>query len=177
MIIKKLNLFLLAFLMLGVFLNPAESQEQFSSKTIHIGLIASDLDRSLDFYREVIGMEHTGSFDVAKRVAKESGLSNGIPFQVEVLKLGEGEQATQLKLMSFGERADKQSNDYIYDHSGIQYLTINVHDLAPFIKRIETHQATILGDGPVGIGGDRYLLLLKDPDDTFIELIGPWSNK
>jgi predicted enzyme related to lactoylglutathione lyase len=176
MMMKKLYVLILSAAMLSILLKPAGGQELFSSQTIHMGVIASDLDRSLEFYQEVIGMKHTGSFGVEKNMAKQSGLSNGIPFEVEVLKLGTGESATRLKLMSFGKRAEKQVNDYIYDHTGIQYITINVHDLAPFIKRIKKHRETILGNGPVDIGGNRYLLLLKDPDGTFIELIGSWRN-
>jgi hypothetical protein len=93
------------------------------------------------------------------------------------MKLGEGEEATQFKLMSFGARAVKQHNDYIYDHNGVQYITINVKDLSPFVKRVKEHDVTMRGNSPVKLGENNYLLLIRDPDGTFIELIGPWSDK
>ena len=174
---KKLCLLFLAGVVLFFVAVPAHAQNEFSSKTIHMGVIVSDLDRSLEFYKEVVGMKQTGEFSVDETMAKESGLSNGVHFDVKVLKLGEGEEATQFKLMSFGARAVKQDNDYIYDHNGVQYITINVRDLSPFVERVKDHDVTMRGNSPVKLGENSYLLLIRDPDGTFIELIGPWSDK
>ncbi|MFP4619903.1 MAG: VOC family protein [Bacteroidales bacterium] len=174
---KKLCSLIAALAVLFFSSELAHAQGDFSSKTIHIGVIASDLDESLDFYKEVVGMKQTGEFSVDETMAKESGLSNGVPFDVKVLKLGNGEEATQFKLMSFGDRADKQHNDYIYDHSGMQYITINVKDLSPVIERVKANNVTMQGSSPVKLGENRYLLLIRDPDGTFVELIGPWTDK
>ena len=175
---KKLCLLMVA----GVILffssgGPAHAQSDFTSKTIDIGVIVSDLDESLEFYKEVVGMQQTGEFSVDETMAKESGLSNGVPFDVKVLKLGPGEKATQFKLMSFGDRAAMQHNEYIYDHTGVQYITINVKDLSPIVERVKAHDVTMRGNSPVKLGENRYLLLIRDPEGTFVELIGPWKDK
>lgn len=174
---KKLCLLMVAGVILFFSSGPAHAQGDFTSETIDIGVIVSDLDESLDFYKEVVGMKQTGEFSVDETMAKESGLSNGVPFDVKVLKLGTGEEATQFKLMSFGSRAARQNNDYIYDHTGMQYITINVKDLSPVVERVKAHDVSMLGNSPVKLGEDRYLLLIRDPDDTFVELIGPWKDK
>ncbi len=174
---KKLCLLFLTGVVLFLTAGTAEAQNDFASKTIHMGVIVSDLDRSLEFYKEVVGMKQTGEFSVNETMAKESGLSNGVPFDVKVLKLGSGEEATQFKVMSFGARAVKQHNDYIYDHTGVQYITINVKDLSPIVERVKEHDVTMRGNSPVKLGENRYLLLIRDPDGTFIELIGSWSDK
>ena len=174
---KKLCLHFLTGVVIFLTAGMAQAQNDFASKTIHIGVIVSDLDRSLEFYKEVVGMKQTGEFSVDETMAKESGLSKGVPFDVKVLKLGSGEEATQFKVMSFGARAVKQHNDYIYDHTGVQYVTINVKDLSPIVERVKDHDVTMRGNSPVKLGENRYLLLIRDPDGTFIELIGPWSDK
>ena len=149
------------------------SPEEFSSTTIGIGVIVSDLDQSLAFYTNVVGMVQTGSFDVDEGFSKRSGLANGLPLHVKVLRLGEGDDATQWKLMTFGNRSNRQKNDFIYSNTGMQYVTIMVKDLTPFVKRIREHNVKLLGETPVPLGGDNHFVLIQDPDGTFVELIGP----
>lgn len=154
------------------------SQQEFSSKTIDVGVVVKDLNESLKFYKEVIGMVQVDRtfIDINEDFGKRSGLSNGIPFHVEVLKLGKGEDATEFKLMSFGERPENQQNNFIYDHTGMQYITIFVNDLEPIIKRIKEHEIPFLGDTPTPLSENKYFVLIKSPDDTFIELIGPYNK-
>jgi catechol 2,3-dioxygenase-like lactoylglutathione lyase family enzyme len=170
-----LILVLIAVLSLSAFSAPQE----FSSKTILIGMIVSDLDESMHFYKDVIGMSQIGnsSFDVDADFGKKSGLTDNLPIHVEILKLGAGNDATQLKLMTFGDRAKKQQNEYLHSHTGIQYLTINVKALQPFIERIKKNNVPFLGNTPIPLGADRHFVLVKDPDGTFVELIGSLEIK
>lgn len=160
-------------LIIGLFtFNVFASPKDFSSTTIGIGVICSDVEKSLDFYTNVIGMIKTGEFDVDADFAKTSGLSNGVPFHVDVLRLGESEDATQWKLMSFGDKAKTPTKEFIYNNSGMQYITIMVSDLSPIVERIKKNKIKFCGDTPVPLG-DNHFALVQDPDGTFIELIGP----
>ncbi len=146
----------------------------FSSKTIQIGMIVSNLEKSLYFYKEIIGMVQVENarFDVDAEFGKRSGLTDNLPVHVEILKLGIGSEATQLKLMTFGDRATPQENEYIHSHTGVQYLTINVTNLAPILERIKAHNVPLLGETPIAMGENSFVLV-QDPDGTFVELIGP----
>jgi len=97
------------------------AESDFSSKTIHMGVVVSDLEKSLKFYKDVVGMVQVDqtSFDVSAENGRKTGLTDGIPFHVEILKLGSGSEATQFKLMSFGDKAQRQDNNYISDRIGI----------------------------------------------------------
>lgn len=147
--------------------------DEFSSTTIGIGVVVSDLDRSVAFYTDVIGMVPTGEFRIGEDFSKRSGLANGRPTQVKVLRLGEGREATQWKLMSFGPAAEKQSLTHISERTGVRYITILVKDLTPILQRIKQHGVKLLGETPVPLGENDHFILIQDPDDTFIELIGP----
>jgi catechol 2,3-dioxygenase-like lactoylglutathione lyase family enzyme len=149
------------------------AQSEFSSGTISIGVIVSDLEKSLNFYTEVLGMQKTGGFNIEEPFAKSSGLSNGIPFSVTTLKLWNENEATQWKLMTFGKDVKHRKSKYIQDDLGMQYITIFVSALKPFIQRIKEHNIPLLGETPVSLGGDTQFILIQDPDGTFIELIGP----
>ena len=39
------------------------AQSEFSSPTISIGVVVSDLEKSVDFYNSVIGMKKVGVFE------------------------------------------------------------------------------------------------------------------
>lgn len=150
------------------------AEGDFSSETISVGSIVSDLDKSVEFYKEVVGMVQVGrgSFDVDADFGKRSGLTDSLPVHVEVLKLGSGDGATQFKLMTFGDRAKKQENEFIHSHTGMQYVTIHVTALEPILERIKKHNVKLLGDTPIALGSNHFVLI-KDPDGTFVELIGP----
>lgn len=145
----------------------------FASPTIGIGVVVSDLNKSLDFYTNVIGMIQTGSFEIKEDFAKKSGLTDGSPTQVKVLRLGEGEDATQWKLMSFGDKSKPGKDEFIHNRTGMRYITILVKDLNPILQRIKDRKIKLLGETPVALGRASHFVLIQDPDGTFIELIGP----
>jgi catechol 2,3-dioxygenase-like lactoylglutathione lyase family enzyme len=149
------------------------AQSEFSSATIEIGVVVSDIGKSLDFYTNVIGMRKVGEFDVDEEFGKISGLTGGVPFHVDVLKLEDSPGATQWKLMSFEKDAAHPLSKYIQDDTGVQYITINVTSLKPFLERIKKHHIKLLGDTPVPLGPDNHFVLVSGPDGTIIELIGP----
>jgi catechol 2,3-dioxygenase-like lactoylglutathione lyase family enzyme len=151
----------------------APPPEEFSNPNISVGVIVSDLEKSIDFYTNVIGMTKTGGFDVDGEKSKMLGLTDGRSIEVTVLKLVDGKQTTQWKLMSFGEKSNHPKQHYIHDDTGVQYITIFVNNLKPFIDRIEKNNVKILSEKPSALGNDTFLLLVQDPDGTFIELIGP----
>ncbi|MEO2045387.1 MAG: VOC family protein [Pirellulales bacterium] len=153
------------------------AEKDFSRKNINIGMIVSDLPKSLHFYKEVVGLVQVDrtEFDVDADFGKRSGLTDSLAFHVEVLKLGAGENSTSLKLMTFGKQAKKQENQFIHSHTGIQYLTIYVTALDPILARIKQHQVKLLGKTPIPLGEKASFVLIQDPDGTFVELIGPMN--
>jgi catechol 2,3-dioxygenase-like lactoylglutathione lyase family enzyme len=167
------------FLSALVGVGPAFAAEKnFSKKKIDIGMIVSDLDKSMEFYKGVVGLVQVDQteFDVDADFGKRSGLTDALPVHVEVLKLGPGEDATQLKLMTFGNKAKKQDNSFIHSHTGIQYLTLYVAEMEPILKRIRKQKVKLLGETPVALGQTAMFVLIQDPDGTFVELIGPMTK-
>jgi predicted enzyme related to lactoylglutathione lyase len=146
---------------------------EFSSPVIQIGVVVSDLEKAVDFYTNVIGMTKAESFNVDGDKSKELGLSDRRTLDVTVLKLDDSEKATQLKLMSFGKKANHPKQTYIHDDTGVQYITIFVNNITPFTERIKKKNIKILSGEPSSLGNDNFFLLIQDPDGTFIELIGP----
>ena len=126
-----------SFLVAALLLSFASySQSNFSSKLIGLGVVVSDIDRSLDFYVNGIGMVKAYSFKINEDFGKRSGLSNGVPTEVTVLKLENSPEANEWKLMSFGKKATHPQQKFIHDDTGMQYITIQVKSLKPIIERL-----------------------------------------
>ena len=117
-------------------------------------------------------MVKTGSFDLNEDFTKRSGLSDGVPFSVTVLKLEDSPEANEWKLMSFGKKAAHPKQNFIQDDVGMQYITINVKALRPIIERLKQKNVPFLGSTPTALSSDLQFLLVQDPDGNFIELIG-----
>ncbi len=149
------------------------AQSQFSNPTIFVGSVVTDLHKSVDFYTKIIGMTKTGEFSVDVNKAKELGLSDKYQIDVTVLKLEDGPQSNEWKLMSFGTKPGHKKPKWLHDDTGMQYITINVNHLDPFIERMKKNNIEILSGSPSQLGENRYFILVQDPDGTFIEIIGP----
>ena len=148
-------------------------QSNFSSKLIGLGVVVSDLERSLDFYVNGIGMVKAYSFKINEDFSKRSGLSNGVPTAVTVLKLENSPEANEWKLMSFDNKVSPPRKKFIQDDTGVQYITINVKALKPVIERLKQKNVAFLGSTPIPLNQKSHFVLVQDPDGTFIELIGP----
>ncbi|TAK45890.1 MAG: VOC family protein [Saprospiraceae bacterium] len=146
---------------------------EFEHGTIQIGVVVSDFEKSLDFYTNVLGMTKTGGFLIDKEFGKRSGLTGGESFEVAILKLVDSPHATEWKLMSFGQLANHPLPVHIQDDTGVQYVTVFVKSMKPFLERFEHHHIATLGDTPTTLADGRKFVLIQDPDGTFIELIGP----
>ena len=157
----------------ATFTTKTMAQSEFSSNLIGVGLVVTDIEKALDFYTNVVGMKKVGEFDIDEPFSLSSGLSDGTAFHVDVLKLEDSPEANQWKMISFGKDAGHPRSKYIHDDTGMQYITIMVKSLKPFLKRIKKHNVKLLGDTPIPLGPDQHFVLIQDPDGTIVELIGP----
>jgi catechol 2,3-dioxygenase-like lactoylglutathione lyase family enzyme len=165
---------LMATALLVLATGPVTADETFTDGVIHIGVVTKDLDASVAFYTDVIGMKNTGGFEVDAAFGKTSGLTRGLPLSVTVLKLKDSPEAAQFKLMSFEKDAQTPKSAHIEDALGMQYITLMVTDLTPVVARLEKAGIPFLGETPVPLGDSgNHFVLVQDPDGTFIELIGP----
>ena len=149
------------------------AHSEFSSNVIGVGVVTANLQESLDFYLNVIGMKKVGDFEIDEAFGRSSGLTDGIPFHVDVLKLEESPESNSWKLISFGREMGRPVSGYIHDNIGMQYITIQVTSLEPFLERIKAHGVQLRGETPTPMDAHRHFALVQAPEGTFIELIGP----
>jgi catechol 2,3-dioxygenase-like lactoylglutathione lyase family enzyme len=167
---KRIILPFIALLLINL---SAYCQSNFTSKLIGVAVVVADIDRSIDFYVNGIGMVKTGNFTINEDFGKRSGLTNGVAVNVTILKLENSPEANEWKLMSFGKKAAHPTPKFIQDDTGMQYITINVKSLKPIIERLKQQKVAFLGSTPTPLNKNTHFVLVQDPDGNFVELIGP----
>jgi catechol 2,3-dioxygenase-like lactoylglutathione lyase family enzyme len=162
---------------LALTLAPVHAQEEtkvFSKTVVDIGIVVRDIDKSVQFYTEVLGCKEVKGFQVPAEKTTAFGLADNLPATIRVFVLGEGEARTSLKLMSFPEAPGKeQDQKFIHSTIGVSYLTFFVTDMDAAIARLKSAKVKLLGKTPAALGGKTKITVVHDPDGNFIELIGP----
>lgn len=130
-------LLLLALLSIISLAQAQTTASEFSSGTISIGIVVDNMKKSLKFYKEVLGLKETGGFSVDREFGRKSGLTGGKPFDVVILKTVDEPNATEWKLMSFKNKAQHPKQKNIQDDTGVQYVTMFVKSLDPFLLRLK----------------------------------------
>ena len=166
---------------LGGFANQKANAPKFASETIDVGIVVSDINKSLKLYKDVLGFEEASGFKVSGEYAADAGLANKLDLDVHVLVLGSGEKATKLKLMEFksapGARVD---NTYIHSSYGFRYLTMFVTNLNSAVEQANAAGGKLVGKCPLplpkGFPEGVGLAIYRDPDGNPVEVIGPWKK-
>ena len=152
---------------------PAQGQAATADPTIDVGVVVDDLEASLQFYQEVLGMTQRRTIDISEAFGRRSGLTGGASTEIRVLTLGDGDAATEWKLMSFADGPGAADEADITDQRGMQYITLQVDRLGPYVERAREHGVQPLGETPIALGETDHFLLLQAPEGTFVEVIGP----
>jgi catechol 2,3-dioxygenase-like lactoylglutathione lyase family enzyme len=167
----------LLWLALPTAAGAAEAKNEFSNSRIDIGIVVSEAARTAGFLTNAIGFTEVKGFSVTPELGRKVGLIDGHAVDVRVFVLGEGEQATRIKVLSF-PAAKPQAPPHATIHSalGMRYVTLYVKDMNQALARLKAAQVPLLGESPVDVGGGNFLTAVKDPDGNFIELIGPMTR-
>jgi len=156
----------------------ADEPAAFPRTTIDLGCVVTDLDKSVRFYTEGIGFREAGGFEVPTALAADAGLTDSRPLSIRVLVLGDGPEATKLKLMQVaGTLPRTGDNEFIHSHTGFRYLTIMVADTDAALARLAKLGVEPIAKAPValpdGLAPGLHLSCVRDPDGNLVELIGP----
>ena len=175
---RALPALIVALLLAAGLTSRAAEPVSFPRTTIDLGTVVSDLDKSVRFYTEGIGFRELKGFDVSADMAAAAGLTDSKPLSIRVLVLGEGPEATKLKLMQVAGTSPRTGDtDFIHSRTGFRYLTISVNDTTAALERLSMLGVKPLAKSPVALpeslAAGMYLTCVRDPDGNIVELLGP----
>lgn len=158
-----------------------EARKGYTSARVDFGIMVSDIAKAKAFYEQGLGLTETRSFEAPGEVGAATGLSDNLPFTVHVLQIGDGADATQVKLLEVpGTRPHRPDNSFLHSSYGIRYLTFYVSDLAGSLERLAGQGVKPLGQGavalPESVAPGMGIAVVRDPDGNFVELVGAYEK-
>ena len=131
----------------------------------HVGLGVCDMDRSLEFYRDFLGMEVLMDLDISDdRIARVVGLP-GAKCRIVHLKLGEN----VLELFHYSHPSGKNiSADLRQCDQGIIHLGFEINNFHRHIEDLRERGMEFLGE-PVEFRPDVWVVYFRGPDGEVCE--------
>ena len=133
----------------------------------HTGIVVSDLEKSLFFYKNLLGLT------IIKRMIESSEYIDKIlglkKVKVETIKLA-ADDGGLIELLYFESHSCKSKDKYICD-SGFTHVSFTVEDLFYEHKRL-TQKGVIFNCAPL-VSPDKKAIVAfcYDPENNFIELV------
>ena len=154
------------------------ADDGFARTTIDLGMVVSNVDKSVAFYTQAVGFKEVPGFQVTGQFTADAGLTDNHPVNVRVLVLGDGPTATRLKLMELPAAGPKRGdNKFIHSEFGFRYITIGVKDMTIALARLEKAGVKPLARCPLALpkslSREAYLTVFRDPDGNLVEFVGP----
>ena len=152
--------------------------QEFATRSVDLGIVVSDIQKSVDFYTKALGMKEVQGFSVPADFCRDAGLTDGKKLDVRVMVLGQGPGASRIKLMQIeGVTPQKSQNEFIHSTFGFSYLTLGVTDTNATLTRLKNAGVSTLKKTPVPLPAPLpshiFITVVRDPDGNLIELVGP----
>ena len=134
----------------------------------HMGICVSDLERSLRFYRDVLGCKEVGRLELE---GEPTATLNGMP-DVKVRAIYLERDGWRLELLEFpvpgwiGPKAPRPMNQL-----GLTHLSFRVPDLDAACAQIEVAGGGLLTKTRLDLPGPTRVIMAFDPDGVRVELI------
>jgi len=171
---------LLAFLLIA---GVAPAQTVPAGDIVGVGNfihVVSNLDKSLEFYHDVLGMDLQRAPGAQVPAGPRPFLSapevprlyNAVGAQYRVLSALVPESPMRAELVEFKDVDRKAVRPRVQD-PGASLLVLTVRDLTPIMARVKKRGATVITSrgSPVPVGDGSQAVILSDPDGFFVELV------
>jgi len=131
----------------------------------HHGITVGDLDRSVAFYRDVLGLEVVAEFAVGGEAFAEGVDVPGASAEFAHLDAGDA----VVELVSYDPPGDDVAGAALNDR-GAHHLGLSTPDVEAFYEGLPAGVET-LADGPRTTSSGTTILFVIDPDGNLIEVL------
>jgi len=137
-------------------------------KLTHIGVCVSDMERSKQFYCDVLGFRYVREL----RVEGEPGDTLLRLRDVKVHALYIERDGFELELLHCtSPRSPKPAPAHAMNDLGFTHLSIRVPSIQEAMAALESAGVEVIGSTFVKVGGVGVAVFAKDPDGLLIELV------
>lgn len=121
----------------------------------HVTLTVSDLERSIEFYRDTLGLKVLGKIE-----QPDAGLT------IVYFEAGEG----VLELFYFSDEEDSDLNEREDTDIGLQHIGFGVSNVDEVADKLRRNDVEFTLE-PMDAGGGVRIAFFKDPDGILLELV------
>jgi catechol 2,3-dioxygenase-like lactoylglutathione lyase family enzyme len=135
----------------------------------HFGIVVRDMERSLAFYRDLLGMtvrnrkEEKGTY-----LDTLLGVKNG---EILTVKLSSGAGSSLLELIEFISPRDADPRRLEAYSVGPTHVALTVGDLGELPAALKKNGIRFLSEPMVSPDGKVRLVFCRDPDGNLVELV------
>ena len=130
----------------------------------HFGVTVTDLDRSVEFYRDVLGLDVLDRFAVSGKAFSAGVDVDGATGYFAHLDAG----SARVELVEYDPMGEDRDTEHV-NQSGAKHLGLAVDDLDHFYEELPADVDT-LSEPQTTASGTR-ILFVRDPEDNLVELI------
>jgi catechol 2,3-dioxygenase-like lactoylglutathione lyase family enzyme len=135
----------------------------------HIGIVVSDIDASMYFYCDLLGLRR------ADVVAESGSFLDGLlaleKANIQTVKLAGSDGPTLIELLAFEQPESTEATPLTA--IGPTHVALNVRDLDPLYQRMTDAGVAFNAPPALSPDGGAKVAFCQDPDGTFIELVEP----
>jgi catechol 2,3-dioxygenase-like lactoylglutathione lyase family enzyme len=145
--------------------------KQFCISADHTGITVSNLERSLAFWRDVLGFELSHTAHQKGELAQEITGVEGAEIKLAVLKAPGGHK---IELLEYLASSDRRHVDLTPCDVGHVHVALVVDDLDAVLKRIAASGWRAAGEPQTiqtGPNAGKKVVYVRDPDGTTIEFM------
>ena len=135
---------------------------QLQRSNVDLGIVCSNFEQSLHFYRDLLGFEEVLDIRIPKEVATAACLA---PREFRQVRLRAGD--TLIKLMEIESPPEPRSFDF---QSGVRWLTFIVADVPSLMSKLKGRGVEFMAE-PVSAPDAKHVVCAKGPDGMLIELV------
>ena len=139
----------------------------------HTGITVSNLERSLTFWRDVVGFELSHIAHQTGELAREITGVAGAEIKIAVLRTPGGHK---IELLEYLAPADRKRANLRPCDVGSLHIALLVHDLDAVLERIVAFGWKAAGEPQIlksGPNAGKRVVYVRDPDGTTIEFMQP----
>ncbi len=132
------------------------------------GISVVDLDRTVAFYRDVLGLSVYNILDVPPEKSAPPGLAaNG--YRIARLETSDGQR---LKFAQpTNPPASASTRDHVLDRQGGPWITFIVEDLAALVARLKAAGVPLLSAETFEVRSGVNIIFGRDPEGNFLEFV------
>tara|TARA_B100000315_G_C14416328_1_gene513394 strand:- start:14 stop:466 length:453 start_codon:yes stop_codon:yes gene_type:complete len=142
----------------------------------HVGVCVSNLERSLDFYCNTLGLTKVAEFEAEdEKITKNILGLEGAKLKVAMVQHGEASDTTVIELIQFLTPLGKSfPSDFQYNNVGVTHIAFKVNEIEKLYQDLVS-KGVRFNSPPQSLGTKELGLIkavyFKDPDGITLEFM------